>query len=143
MNKVTLIGNLTRDPELTAAGNSGVNVCRFGIAVNRRFSNKDGNKEVDFFNITAWRGLGENCAKYIKKGSKVGISGEIQIRNYEDKDGVKKTAVDIVADEVEFLDRKGDSVGGGSGNSNNDYSAQIPVDSGEEMRPVTDDSLPF
>jgi single-strand DNA-binding protein len=138
MNKVILIGNLTRDPELTTAGSTGISVCRFGLAVNRRFTNKDGNREVDFFNITAWRGLGENCAKFIKKGSKVGVTGEVQIRSYDDKDGNKKTAIDIVADEVEFLDRKGDSNGGGSG----DYSAPAGTGS-DEMRPVTDDSLPF
>ena len=137
MNKVTLIGNLTRDPELSTVGADGISVCRFAIAVNRR-AKKDGTREADFFNITAWRGLGENCSKFIKKGSKVGISGEIQIRNYDDKDGNKRTAVDIVADEVEFLDKKG----GGDGGSN-DYSAPMPADGGDEMRPVTDDSLPF
>ncbi|MDR1917631.1 MAG: single-stranded DNA-binding protein [Christensenellaceae bacterium] len=142
MNKVILIGNLTKDPELNTVGTDGISVCRFSIAVNRRFTAKDGNREVDFFNITAWRGLGENCAKFIKKGSKVGVSGEIRFRNYEDKDGNKRIATDIIADEVEFLDRKGEPVGGG----NNDYNAPVPTDTtdtGDEMRPVTDDSLPF
>jgi single-strand DNA-binding protein len=143
MNKVILIGNLTKDPELNTVGADGVSVCRFSIAVNRRFAGKDGNREVDFFNITAWRGLGENCAKFIKKGSKVGVSGEIRFRNYEDKDGNKRIATDIIADEVEFLDRKGE-IAGGSGSS--DYSAPVPADAPEtndEMQPVTDDSLPF
>jgi single-strand DNA-binding protein len=134
MNKVFLIGNLTRDPELSTAGGSGVSVCRFGMAVNRRFQNKDGSRETDFFNITAWRDLGENCAKFIKKGSKVAVSGELQIRNYDDKDGNKRTAVDIIAAEVEFLDKR---------NSSGDDAAEIPNDGGAEMKPVTDDSLPF
>jgi single-strand DNA-binding protein len=132
MNKVFLIGNLTRDPELTSAGQSGVNVCRFAIAVKRRFTNKEGNREKDFLNITAWRVLGENCAKFIKKGSKVGVMGELQIRNYDDKDGNKRTAVDVIADDVEFLDRKGTT----AENTNADEPST-------EMKPVTDDSLPF
>jgi single-strand DNA-binding protein len=139
MNKVILIGNLTRDPELSNVGADGIPVCRFSIAVNRR-AKKDGTREADFFNISAWRGLGENCQKYLAKGRKVGVTGELQIRNYDDKDGNKRTAVDVIADEVEFLTAKGDSTGGG-----NDYVAPSndSADSGEEMRPVTDDSLPF
>ena len=74
MNKVFLIGNLTRDPELSQLP-SGVSVCKFGLAVNRNFTNSSGEREVDFFNITAWRGLGENCAKYLSKGRKVSVVG--------------------------------------------------------------------
>lgn len=140
MNKVILIGNLTRDPELSNVGADSISVCRFSIAVNRR-AKKDGTREADFFNVSAWRGLGENCAKFLTKGQKVGVTGEIQMRNYDDKDGNKRTAVDVIADEVEFLSRKGESTNGG------DYAApaaaDAPADGGEEMRPVTDDSLPF
>ncbi|MBQ7973600.1 MAG: single-stranded DNA-binding protein [Clostridia bacterium] len=129
MNKVFLVGNLTRDPELSTVGTSGASVCKFGIAVNRRVG---GNQETDFYNITAWRMLGENCAKFIKKGSKVAISGDIQIRNYEDKEGNKRTSVEVTADAVEFLDRKGD-------NPSNSYDQTNNV----EMKPIADDSLPF
>lgn len=129
MNKVFLVGNLTRDPELSTVGASGASVCKFGIAVNRRVG---GNQETDFYNITAWRMLGENCAKFIKKGSKVAISGDIQIRNYEDKEGNKRTSVEVTADAVEFLDRKGD-------NGSNSYDQTNNV----EMKPIADDSLPF
>ncbi len=101
MNKVFLIGNLTRDPEL-AETNSGVAVCHFSIAVNRSFSSADGERQTDFFNVTAWRGTAENVAKFCKKGSKVAVSGSIQIRQYDDQQGNKRTAVDIVAQEVEF-----------------------------------------
>jgi single-strand DNA-binding protein len=126
MNKVILIGNLTRDPELSTIP-SGTNVCKFSIAVNRKYAGADGQRDTDFFNITAWRGLGENCAKFLKKGSKVCATGQIQTRTYE-QDGVKKYAIDIIADEVEFLSPKGNSVG----------------DTGDiALQPVTDDSLPF
>ena len=102
MNKVYLIGNLTRDPELSET-TSGVAFCRFAIAVNRTFVNQDGNRDADFFNITVWRGQAENCGKFLKKGSKVAIVGSLQNRTYEDKEGVKRTVTDIVASEVEFL----------------------------------------
>jgi len=102
MNKVYLIGNLTRDPEVSETS-SGVAFCRFPIAVNRTFVNGDGNREADFFNITVWRNQAENCGKFLKKGSKVAIVGSLQNRTYEDKDGIKRTITDIVAVEVEFL----------------------------------------
>ena len=105
MNKTILIGNLTRDPELTETP-SGVAVCKFSIAVSRDYADADGNRETDFFNITVWRGRAENCGKYLKKGNKVAIVGKLQNRSYEDKDGVKRTVTDIIADEVEFLTPK-------------------------------------
>lgn len=103
MNKVYLIGNLTRDPELRST-TSGVDVCNFTIAVNRRFKNaQTGEQETDFFNIVAWRQLAGLCNRWLAKGRKVAVFGSIQTRSYEDKNGIKRTAVDIVADEVEFL----------------------------------------
>lgn len=110
MNKVFLIGNLTRDPELTETP-SGVPVCRFSIAVNRNYASQDGERQTDFFNVTAWRAMGETIARYTKKGNKVAVVGSIQMRNYEDNQGVKRTAVDIIAQDVEFLTPKagGDS----------------------------------
>ena len=104
MNKVYLIGNITKDPELTET-DSGIAVCKFSIAVNRRKTG-DGEQQTDFFNVTAWRGLGENVARYCRKGSKVCVSGRIELRQYESRDGVKKLAVDVVAEEVEFLTPK-------------------------------------
>jgi len=134
MNKALLIGNLTRDPELSTIPN-GTSVCKFSIAVNRRFSNAEGNRDTDFFNIVAWRQLAENCGKFLKKGSKVGVVGQIQNRSYDAQDGSKRYITEIVADEVEFLNRTTD-VGG----------ATHPSGSGTpagEMTPVSDDSLPF
>ena len=105
MNKVFLIGNLTRDPELRETP-SGVSMCRFAIAVQRPYSSSDGERQTDFFECTAWRGLAETIMRYTKKGNKVAVSGSIQIRNYEDNQGMKRTAVDIIVQDCEFLTPK-------------------------------------
>lgn len=115
MNKVLLIGNLTRDPEMRST-QAGVPVCNFSIAVNRRFRNQQtGQQETDFFNIVAWRQLAELCSRYLAKGRKVAVSGSIQTRTYEAQDGSKRTAFDIVADEVEFLSSPQNAGGAPSG----------------------------
>ena len=111
MNKVILVGNLTRDPELTETPN-GVPVCRFAIAVSRDYASSSGTRETDFFNITVWRGRAENCGKYLKKGNKVAIVGSLQTRSYEDKDGIKRNVIDVIANEVEFLTPKGSQTEG-------------------------------
>ena len=105
MNKVFLIGNLTRDPE-TRETPSGVTMCRFAIAVQRPYSSQDGERQTDFFECTAWRGLGETIARYTKKGNKVAVSGSIQLGNYDDNQGMKRTAVDIIVQDCEFLTPK-------------------------------------
>lgn len=102
MNKAFLIGNLTRDPELRNT-TSGIPVCSFSIAVNRRFKTAGGQQETDFINVVAWRQLGELCARYLQKGRKVSVVGAIQTRTYEAQDGTKRNAFEVVADEVEFL----------------------------------------
>lgn len=103
MTKVLLIGNLTRDPELTETP-GGVPVCRFAVAVNR-FSGQE-ERQTDFYNVTAWRRLGETVARYTKKGHKIAVYGDLQIRQYEGNDGVRRTSVDVVAQDVEFLTPK-------------------------------------
>ena len=105
MNKITLIGNLTSDPE-TRSTPSGVTVCSFTIAVNRRFANSEGERQTDFFRINAWRQLGEVCAKHLSKGKKVAVVGELQARLYETKNGEHRMSLDVAADEVEFLSPK-------------------------------------
>lgn len=102
MNKVYLIGNTTKDAEKNETP-SGVAVCKFSIAVNREYKTESGERIADFFNITTWRKTAEVCGKFLKKGSKVAIIGSLQNRTYEDKEGVKRTVTDIIADEVEFL----------------------------------------
>ena len=136
MNKVYLIGNLTRDPELSTT-NSGISVCRISIAVSRRFANADGSRETDFFNVVAWRTIAENCAKYLKKGSKIAVMGSIQNRSYEGADGTKRYTTDITAEEIEFLSTKGDGANDGAGDM---HSAP---DVG--LQPIDDDdnTLPF
>ena len=135
MNKVYLIGNLTRDPELSTT-NSGISVCRISIAVSRRFANADGSRETDFFNVVAWRTIAENCAKYLKKGSKIAVMGSIQNRSYEGNDGTKRYTTDITAEEIEFLSTKGDETASDSAMS------AVP-DTG--LQPIDDDdnTLPF
>ena len=152
MNKVYLIGNLTRDPEMRSTS-TGIPVCNFSIAVNRRFKNaQTGQQETDFFNIVAWRQLAELCGRYLAKGRKVAVFGSIQTRTYEAQDGSKRTAFDIVADEVEFL-----SAANSAGGSSSDYHAAVsspapaapraqapafsPADAG--FTQVDDDELPF
>ena len=102
MTKVFLIGNLTRDPELTETP-SGVTVCRFAIAVNRGYGD---NRATDFYNVTAWRRLGEQVAQYTKKGNKIAVYGDLQIRQYDANDGTRRTSVDVIAQDVEFLTPK-------------------------------------
>jgi single-strand DNA-binding protein len=105
MNRITLIGNLTRDPDLRST-QSGITVCSFNIAVSRRFADKDGKKATDFFRILSWRELGEICARYLSKGKKVAVSGELHASTYEAKDGTTRLSLDVQADEVEFLSPK-------------------------------------
>lgn len=129
MNKVMLIGNLTRDPEAGTTAN-GVSYSRFSIAVSRRFSKE----ETDYFNIQCWKALADTCNRLLSKGKKVAIAGSIQIRNYESANGEKRTAVDIIADEVEFLSPKGDQ---------KEYSAPSKNDDITKLTPVEAEELPF
>ena len=133
MNKCILVGNLARDPELTTTSN-GVAVCRFSIAVSRRYANADGGRETDFLNIVVWRNLGENCHKFLKKGSKVGIVGNIQSRSYDATDGSKRYVTEIVAEEVEFWSTK-----------QADGEDMKPAGDSEvaKLQPIDDDGLPF
>jgi single-strand DNA-binding protein len=109
-NRVVLAGNLTRDPELRFT-NDGIPVCSFGLAVNRVRSRSE---EVDFFDISAWRELGETIANYKKKGDPILLEGRLQYRTWEAQDGSKRSKVDVVADNVQFLGRPGDSDDGAS-----------------------------
>lgn len=137
-----LIGNLTRDPELSTT-TTGLSVCKFGIAVNDRFVAE--NPKVNFFNIITWRGLADNCSKYLQKGNKVAVSGRIDIREYEAKDGTKKMSVDVVADDIEFLTPKGQS--GMESGYNEPTAPYNPTPLSKkpvaQLTPVEDDGLPF
>lgn len=131
MNKVYLIGNLTKDPELTTT-TSGIAVCRFGLAVSRKYVGASGERETDFLNIVVWRGQAENCHKYLKKGGKVAIVGRIETRNYEAQDGSKRYVTEIIADEIEFLNSK-----------NNKEEKQDKEEKQVELTPIDDEEIPF
>ncbi len=103
LNKIMLIGNLGKDPELTVT-NDGTPVTKFSLAVNRKLST--GEKETEWFQIVAWRQLAELTERYLHKGSKVYIEGRLQQRKYTDRDGVQRTSVEVIANDVQFLDSK-------------------------------------
>ncbi|WP_258107187.1 single-stranded DNA-binding protein [Christensenella minuta] len=109
MNKAILVGNLTRDPEQRTT-QSGISVTSFTVAVQRRFK-QDGQQQADFIPVVCWRGLAENVAKYCVKGSKAGVVGTIQTRNYDDANGVRRYVTEIIADEVEFVGSKAQNPG--------------------------------
>ncbi len=111
MNKIYLIGNLTRDPELVETP-SGVQRCRFSIAVNRNYRSPDGERQTDFFNCTAWRGQAETIARYLRKGNKICVIGSVEIREYEDNTGARRTAVDVIVQDFEMLTPKQDDGSG-------------------------------
>lgn len=105
MNKVIIIGNLTRDVELNET-NSGKAVARMTVAVSRDFVDKDGNRETDFFNVVVWGNQAENCAKHLSKGKKCCVVGRLENRSWEDNDGNKRISTEIIAEQVEFLSPK-------------------------------------
>lgn len=134
MNRVVLIGRLTKNPELRFTPGTGLAVSTFTIAVDRR-ANKEGKKETDFIPIVVWGKQGENVANYMSKGKLIGISGRIQTRNYEAKDGTKRYVTEIVADEVQFLERSDNSSNTAPNNNNYDDGWSDPVDDSEEDIP--------
>ena len=155
MNKVFLIGRLTRDPELRYTG-SNIPVATFSIAVNRNYANQSGEREADFINIIVWRKQAENIKNYVKKGSQVAIDGRIQTSSYE-KDGVRRYNTEVVADNVQFLDSRAGSNGGDNENfgfdnvSPSDFSSSVSTttvkndpfaDFGASIE-INDDELPF
>lgn len=135
MNRVELIGRLVRDPELKYTPGNGTAVTTFSIAVDRRYS-KNGQKEADFIRIIAWGKQAENVATYMTKGRLIGISGRIQTNSYENKDGEKRYSFDIVADEVNFLDKAKPQA---QSDNNNIAQGDFP----EDMMPVDNKDIPF
>ncbi len=134
MNKIFLIGNLTADPDYSVTSN-GTPMCRFTVAVNRRFSGQNEERTADFFRVVTFRKTAENCSSFLAKGRKVGVVGSLQINDYTDKEGNRRQSVDVTADEVEFLSPRGDESNAGS--------APSPRRGGATLEPVSDDTLPF
>ncbi|WP_088104593.1 single-stranded DNA-binding protein [Halalkalibacter urbisdiaboli] len=115
LNRVVLVGRLTRDPELRYTPN-GVAVANFTLAVNRAFSNQQGEREADFINCIVWRKPAENVANYLKKGSLAGVDGRIQTRSYDNNEGRRVFVTEVVADSVQFLEPRSANQGQGQGN---------------------------
>lgn len=140
MNKVILMGRLTKDPELRYTSNNNTAVCSFSLAVNRRFSRQGEERQADFFNVTAWDKTAEFCSKWFQKGRQVVVVGRLQNRTWDDAEGRKHYATDVIAEETYFADSKGSEgpsqqkpAGGGSG-----------APSGDGFFPMNeDDELPF
>ena len=140
MNKLIIIGNLTRDPETRTIA-SGSTVCSFTVAVNRRRSSQSQNQpEADFFRVSAWNKLGDVCQRYLAKGRKVCVVGSVSVSSYEAKDGGTRFSLDVSADDVEFLSSRSESQGGGSGFAPSDANNSSQ---GDGFKEVDDDDLPF
>lgn len=140
MNKVVLIGRLTKDPELKYTPGSGTAVTTITLAVDRRFS-KDGQREADFIPVVIWGKSAESTAQYMGKGKLLGVSGRIQTRSYEAKDGGRRYVTEVVAEEIKFLEW-------GSKNQSNDESSSDNNNQGYEssfgdMTPIDDGDIPF
>ncbi|WP_124728574.1 single-stranded DNA-binding protein [Staphylospora marina] len=154
INRVILVGRLTRDPELRYT-QSGVAVARFTLAVDRNFVNQQGEREADFINIVTWRALAERCATYLKKGSLAGVDGRLRTGKYENQEGRTVYTTEVVADDVRFLEPKSRSesmasgFGGGSapGIGGGSYGRGKPADDpfADDGQPIdiSDDDLPF
>jgi single-strand DNA-binding protein len=161
LNQVVLIGRLTKDPELRYTP-SGVAVAQFNLAVDREFTNQEGEREADFIPIVAWRQLAENVANYQRKGSRVAVTGRIQVRNYENNEGRRVYVTEVIAQHIQFLDPQNkqdgaqsnsqsqsrgnqQSFGGGSTNGSNHSSRgnQDPFSDYGQPIDISDDDLPF
>ncbi len=143
MNKVILLGRLTKDPEVRYTQNNNTLVASFTLAVNRRFVAQGQERQADFFNIVAWSKLGEFCSKYFKKGQQVSIVGRLQNRSWDDDQGTRHYITEVIAEEAYFADSKRDSNGGDSSNSfENTFGTNIS-ESTEFQVNSSDDDLPF
>lgn len=131
LNRVILIGRLTRDPDLKYTP-AGVAVGGFTLAVDRQYTSGDGEREADFIPVVTWRQLAENCANYLRKGRLAAVEGRIQIRNYENNEGRRIYVTEVVADNVRFLEKAND----GQTNANRDSGSGQPTD-------IADSDLPF
>lgn len=138
MNRITIIGNLTRDPE-SRTTQAGKDVCSFTVAVNRRQKDQNGNNVADFFRVSAWNEMGHSCQKYLSKGKKVAVVGSVSVSTYTAQDGTTRASMDIMAQEVEFLSPRD-----ADGNSGQAPTAPAPQDApAQQAVNVPDDELPF
>lgn len=141
MNKVILMGRLTKDPELRQSQN-GISVARFTIAVNRRFA-KDGQQQADFINCVAWRQTGEFITKYFEKGSMIAVVGSIQTRSWDGNDGKKQYATEVIVDEAYFTGSKSESSTGGNTDLSDSGLDDLNSQYGEDFATIGEEDLPF
>ena len=143
MNKLFIVGNLTRDPELRTTS-SGISVCSFTVAVNRRRSSSTaaGQPEADFFRVSAWRALGENCQRYLAKGRKVAVTGSVSVSTYQGNDGMTRASLEVNADDVEFLSPKGEG-GAPADMPSAGFAPAGAVPQGSSFVQVDEEELPF
>ncbi|MDR2753265.1 MAG: single-stranded DNA-binding protein [Oscillospiraceae bacterium] len=120
LNTVIVMGRLTADPEVKSTG-SGISVCSFTVAVDRRMKSQSGERQADFIRCVAWRERADFLARFFRKGSMVAVTGSLQVRNYEDKNGFKREAVEVVADHIDFTGEKSQGNAGGS------YRDEVPL----------------
>ncbi len=139
MNSINIIGRLTRDCDLKFAQGSGNAVCKFTVAVDRDFKNKDGQKEADFLNCIIFNKAAESLSPYLTKGKLVGISGRVQTGNYTNKEGNKVYTFDVMVEKTKFLDSKG----GQSSNTNNSNAGSYDFGSASDITPIDDGDIPF
>ena len=137
MNKITIIGNLTRDPELRSTP-TGISVCSFTVAVNKRKTEKNQNPEPDYFRVTAWRQMGENCGKFLQKGRKVCVVGSVSVSTYTGQDGKTRATLEVLADDVEFLSTAHDQA-----KESGIMPDDTPKDEQTGMEIAEDSDLPF
>ncbi len=143
MNSVNLIGRICNDIEMKTTTN-GVEVISFCLAVDRKFKNANGEKQTDFINIVAWRKTAEFIYTYFRKGQQIALSGSIQTRNYEDKQGNKRTAFEVVADSVYFCGSKAENTNGTNGQeTQNNQKYNVSVDTDDVHFLDDDEELPF
>jgi single-strand DNA-binding protein len=147
INRVVLIGNLTRDPELRHTP-SGTAVCSLRLAVNTRRKDQTGQwtEKPNYFDVTVWGQQGENCAQYLQKGRPVGVDGRLEWREWDAQDGQKRQAVEIIADSVQFLGGRGEGeggAGGGGGGGNQYVPASASSAPADDFAPAGDDDIPF
>ena len=142
MNKIFLLGRLTKNPEVRYTQASNTLVASFSLAVNRRYVAQGQERQADFFNIVAWSKLGEFCSKYFQKGQQVVVIGRLQNRNWEDDQGIKHYITEIVAEEAYFADSKKTNNGGDSSNFENTFGTNLSENT-EFQIDSSDDDLPF
>lgn len=142
MNKVILMGRLTKDPEVRYTQTNNTLVASFSLAVNRRFVRQGEERQADFFNIVAWSKLGEFCSKYFKKGQQVGIIGRLQNRTWDDDQGVKHYITEVIAEEAYFADSRKDA-GTNTSDFENTFGNTAPGSMGADFETSSTDDLPF